>query len=322
MAFHEVRFPTSVAYGSSGGPGFSTSIVEGAGGGNEAISRWPSARRHYDPRPGIKTLSVLTTVLDFYIARMGPAIGFRHKDLTDFTTAADHVSEHNATDVFLANATGTSGQFQLRTQYVSGPTTVYRTIRKPVLDTVKIACNGVPILTSNYTVDTTTGLVTVTAGLTNTLPVSGGCEFDVPVQFTTEMDANFNVSIESFNRGDIPDLSMVEMVGDVVSPERFYAGGSAYITASGTTAINFAEHGRALVYAGLGAATWLMPDPTDLELGGPYFYVYNFGTSTPSITLKTFDNVSTIGSLSAVGKMAVLCVYNDGTANKWAALST
>lgn len=321
MAFHEVRHPTAYAYGTRGGPGFSTSIVEGDGGASERISRWPNARRHYDPRPGIKTLAALAAHLDFYIARQGPAIGFRLKDLSDFTTAADHTGEHNATDVFLGNATGTSGQFQLRTQYVSGPTTVYRTIRKPVLDTVKMACNGVPLVTSNYTVDTTTGLVTVTAGLTNTLPVSGGCEFDVPVQYVAELDTNFNVAVESFNRGDIPDLSMVEMVGDVVSPERFYAGGSSYITASGTTAISFA-HGRALVYAGIGAATWLMPDPTDLELGGPYFYVYNFGTSSPSITLKTFDNVSTIGSLSAVGKMGVLCVYNDGTANKWAALST
>jgi uncharacterized protein (TIGR02217 family) len=322
MAFHEIRWPLSLGYGTRGGPGFSTSIVEGPGGGNEAVSRWPGARRHFDPRPGIKTLTTLTTAIDFYIARMGPAIGFRLKDLSDFTTAPDHVSEHNATDVYLADATGPTGQFQLRTKYVSGPSTVYRTIRKPVLDTVKLACDGNPVATSNYTVDTTTGLVTVTAGLTATKAVSAGCEFDVPVQFVAELDTDFNLVVESFNRGDLPNLSMLEMVGDVVSPERFNYGGSGFITAAGTTAINFAEHGRALIYGGPGAATWLLPDPTDLELGGAYFYVYNFGTSTPTVTLKTFDNVSTVGSLSAVGKMGVVCAYNDGTVNKWAALTT
>lgn len=320
MAFHEVRFPDSISLGSRGGPGFSTSIVEGTGGASERISRWSNARRHYNAKPGIKTLSALTTTLDFYIARSGPAVGFRWKDWMDFTTATNHRSAPSATDVFLANATGTSGQFQLRTKYVSGPTTVYRTIRKPVLDTTLIACNGVPLTTTNYAVDTATGLVTVTAGLTNGQPVTAGCEFDVPVQFAAELDTDFDISIENYDWADIPDIMLLEMVGDVTSPDRFYAGSGSTISANGTTAINFG-HGRAIVYAGASTATWLMPDPTDLELGGPYFYIYNFGTSTPSVALKTFDNVTAIATVGA-GKLCILCVYNDGTANKWAALTT
>lgn len=321
MAFHEVRFPTSISYGSSGGPGFSTSVVEGAGGASERISRWSNARRHYNAKPGIKTFAALTAVLDFYVARQGPAIGFRWKDLMDFTTAANHRDAPAGTDVFLANATGTSGQFQLRTQYVSGPTTTYRTIRKPVLDTTLIACNGTPLATSNYTTDTATGLVTVTAGLTNGLPVTGGCEFDVPVQFASELDTDFDISVEKFNYADVPDIMLEEMVGDVTSPERFYAGGSSVISTSGTTAINFG-HGRTLVYTGAGAATWLMPDPTDLETGGPYFIIYNAGNTIPTITLRTFDNVSAITTALGLGKLIVCCVYNDGTVNKWAALAT
>lgn len=329
MAFHEVRLSDSISLGSSGGPGFSTSIVEGTGGASERISRWSNARRHYNAKPGIKTFAALTAVMDFYIARQGPAIGFRWKDHMDFTTAVNHRDAPSATDVFLANApgSGSSGQFQLRTQYVSSPTTTYRTIRKPVANTTLMACNGVPLATTNYTTDTATGLVTVTAGLTPNLPVTGGCEFDVPVQFAAELDTEFDISIEEFNYADIPDIMLVEMVGDVTSPDRFYAGGGSSIAASGTTAINFG-HGRALIYSGAGNATWLMPDPTDLELGGPYFYIYNFGTSTPTITVKTFDNVTTILGVGGVapamilGKLAILCVYNDGTANKWAALTT
>lgn len=320
MSFHEVQYSTSISYGSKGGPGFSTSVVEGDGGSSERVSRWPNARRHYNAKPGIKTLAALTATLDFYIARQGPAIGFRWKDWMDFTTAPNHRDAPTATDVFLATATGTSGQFQLRTQYISGPTTVYRNVRKPVLNTTLIASNGNPVASGNYTTDTTTGLVTVTAGLTNGQPVTGGCEFDVPVQFAAELDTAFDISFENFDWADIPDIMLVEMVGDVVSPDRFYAGGSSTITTNVTTAINFGN-GRVITYYGAGAATWLMPDPTDLELGGPYFYIYNFGTSTPTLTLKTFDNVSTIVTLSA-GRIGVLCVYNDGTSNKWAAAST
>lgn len=321
MAFHEVQFPTSVAYGSRGGPGFSTSIVEGDGGSSERISRWANAKRHYNVSPGIKSLAALSAVLDFYIARQGPAIGFRFKDLMDFTTAANHRDAPSSTDVLLGTASGTSGQFQLRTKYVSGPTTVYRNIRKPVLDTTLIGCNGSTIATSNYTVDTTTGLVTVTGGLTNGQSVTGGCEFDVPVQFASELDTNFDVSQESYNRGNIPDIMLVEMVGDVSSPERFYAGGSSVISTTGTLALSFA-YGRVLIYVGNGAGTWLLPDPTDLELGGPYFIIYNFGSTTPTLTLKTADNLTTLPTTITSGKLGMLCVYNDGTANKWALIVT
>ncbi len=38
MSFHDVRFPTDISYGSSGGPGFSTAIIEVDSGAEERIS--------------------------------------------------------------------------------------------------------------------------------------------------------------------------------------------------------------------------------------------------------------------------------------------
>ncbi|RME61845.1 MAG: TIGR02217 family protein, partial [Alphaproteobacteria bacterium] len=53
-AFHDVRFPTDISFGSSGGPGFSTSIVETASGVEQRNANWAAARARYDVGTGIR----------------------------------------------------------------------------------------------------------------------------------------------------------------------------------------------------------------------------------------------------------------------------
>lgn len=320
MAFHESpRFPELWAVSSRGGPGFSTSIVEGDTGGSERVSRWPNARRRYNIKPGNKSQDALAQLLDFYIARQGPAIGFRFKDFLDFTTATNHRAAPAATNVFLGTATGGSGTFQLRTQYVSGSTTIFRTIEKPVAGTVLIAANGSTVSAGNYSVNTTTGLVNITGGISIGQSITGGCEFDVPVQFAPEVDEQFQASIENYEWGDINEIPLIEMLGNVSSPERFYYGGGTTLATAANFTIDFAK-GRVIVYTGSGSVTAFAPDPADLELGGPYFMLYHGGSGT--ITVKTYDNASTIGTLSTVGKFGMLVVYSDAGINKWALLAT
>lgn len=321
MAFNNsATFPANISFGSRGGPGFSTSIIEGEGGGSERVARWPGAKRRYNVRYGIRTILDLNKVIDLYIVSQGPVIGFRYKDWSDFTTATDHISASVNTNVFLGTATGTSGNFQLRTQYVFGGQTVYRTISKPVSGTVTMARNGTNI--ASFSVDTATGLVSIASGLTAGESITGGCEFDVPVQFGAEVDEALSASIDNFNSGDLPDIPLVEMVGDTSSPERFYYGGGSTVTAQANFFVNFSL-GRAVVFAPASTATSysaFLPDPTDLELGGPYFFIFNGNGGGGNLVLKTYDGVTTIATL-ATGKSAVMLVYNDGTANKWSALA-
>jgi len=86
LALHEVQFPSSISYGSRGGPGWSTSIVEGDSGASERVSRWPNARRRWNVAPGIKTIDALNQTMDFAIARKGPAVGFRYKDWLEYVS--------------------------------------------------------------------------------------------------------------------------------------------------------------------------------------------------------------------------------------------
>jgi len=322
MAFHEYQFPTGISAGSRGGPGFSTSIVEGDAGGSERVSQWANARRQHNVKWGIKSLDQLNQVIDFYVARMGPAIGFRYKNWLDFTTAPNHRDPHGPGDVLLGTAAGSSGQFQLRTKYVSGPTTVYRSIQKPVAGTVRVgrtpSGGGSLVEIFTFSVDTTTGLATISSGLTAGDTVTAGFEFDEASQFGKEIDGLLAASLTDFNQGDLPDIPIVEMIGNVASPERFYYGGGLGQTFPALFSIDFSQR----VWVPFNSTAWtaLLPDPTDLELGAPYFHVLAGGTGTG--TLKTFDNVNTVATL-ATGKGAFLVVYLDTVAgiNKWGAIS-
>ena len=48
MAFIEVRFPTDIAYGSAGGPEYSTDIVITQGGYEQRNVNWSQARARYN----------------------------------------------------------------------------------------------------------------------------------------------------------------------------------------------------------------------------------------------------------------------------------
>jgi uncharacterized protein (TIGR02217 family) len=322
MAFHEVRFPVNLSYDTRGGPGFSTSIAEGDSGSSERVSRWPNARRRYNAKYGIKSQDQLGVVIDFYTARYGPTIGFRFKDWNDYSTSVNHRDTCAPTDVLQGTATGSSGQFQLRTQYPNGlGGFIYRSITKPVAGTVRVARTpsggGAAVEIFTFSFNTTTGLLTISSGLTTGDTITAGFEFDVPVQFGAELDEVLAITLNDFNRGEIPDIPLVEMMGDVASPDRFFYGDGALTPTSGTFSIDLSK--RVWIFLGSVASKALLQDPTDLEAGGPYQHILNLGSAT--LLVRTFDDSALVVSLAA-GKSALTVISPGPTgANLWAALS-
>lgn len=312
MSFHDVQFPTNISTGSRFGPGFSTSILEGDAGAQEAVLRWPNARRKFNARYGIRKQSDLRAVIDFFIAREGSVHGFRFKDPMDFTTAADHVSSPTANDVILGTASGTGDlQWQLKTKYTSGPTTIYRAIEKPIVGTVLVAKDGTP--TTGFTLDSSTGVITLSS-VSASQEITAGCEFDVPCQFGPELaNEAFQASIDNYESGDLPDIPIVEMLANVASSTDFNWGHADYITTGAPFFIEYTG-GRLVVYNNNTSVDAYLPDPDDADLGGWHFEIVNLGTGT--ITLKDHTGTSTIKTV-ATTKTALAFVYNNGSANVW-----
>lgn len=185
MAFDEVQFPLKVGYGAQGGPAFSTEIVTIDGGFERRNQNWSQARRVYDARTGVRSLNDGALLLAFFHARAGRARGFRLKDWRDFSSAADGVADPSSADQTIGAGDGTTTAFQLLKTYGSGGVSHERLIRKPVSGTVTIAVNGAA-LTSGWSVDTTTGIVTFAQAPALGDSVTAGFSFDVPVRFDTD----------------------------------------------------------------------------------------------------------------------------------------
>lgn len=116
MAFVEVRFPTDIAYGSAGGPEYSTDIVITHSGHEQRNSNWSQARARYNIAHGVKTQAQLDALIAFFRARKGRADGFRFKDWTD----------HKATGQLIGTGDGERVSFQLVKSYDSGSSTATR----------------------------------------------------------------------------------------------------------------------------------------------------------------------------------------------------
>lgn len=204
--FHEVRFPTSISRGSSGGPRRRTDIVTLRSGFEERNAVWADSRREYDAGLGIRDINDLHEVLEFFEARLGRLYGFRWKDWADYKSVAPNKSISEG-DQILALVPGETAVYQLTKVYASGPTAYTRSITKPVAGTVVLAENGLLLVDGlDFYVDIQTGLVYI--GYIPNGVVTVGFEFDVPVRFTQD---HLDVNVELFSAGSVPQLGVTEV---------------------------------------------------------------------------------------------------------------
>lgn len=174
MAFHEVRFPVDISWGSQGGPGFNTSVITLGSGQEQRNINWENARCEYDVAYGIKSSTQLSELIKFFYARNGKAHGFRYKDWMDYTLTSEESTS--------LSASSTGRTFQIIKAYVSGTATHTREIFKVCSgSTVSIFIDGT---TTNYTINYNTGVIFITTTSSRTVTVT--CEFDVPCRFDTD----------------------------------------------------------------------------------------------------------------------------------------
>jgi uncharacterized protein (TIGR02217 family) len=208
MAFHEIRFPANLSFGSVGGPERRTEIVTLANGFEERNTPWAHSRRRYDAGLGLRSLDDVATLIAFFEARMGQLHGFRWKDWSDFKSCSP-TGTLAPDDQHIGMGDGVSTVFQLQKTYVSGLQDYLRPICKPVVGTVLVAvADDQKIEGLEYTVNVETGEVIFALPPDLGTRVTAGFEFDVPVRFDTDI---VQTSVASFQAGDVPSVPIVEV---------------------------------------------------------------------------------------------------------------
>lgn len=207
MAFHEVRLPARLAFGSTGGVERRTEIVTLGSGFERRSTPWAQGRRRYLIGANLRSLDDMAALTGFFEGRQGRLYGFRFRDFADFRSCGPR-GEVSALDQTLGEGDGSRTTFDLVKRYGEGEATPARRIAKPAPDTVRIAVGGVELAPETFTVDGTTGVVTLAQAPAGGLAVTAGFEFDVPVRFDTD---RIEVTLESFEAGRMAAAPLIEI---------------------------------------------------------------------------------------------------------------
>ncbi len=206
MAFHDIRFPLDISFGSTGGPERRTEIVTLGSGFEERNSPWASSRRRYNAGYGLRSLDDVHELISFFEARQGRLIGFRWKDRADWKSCAPG-GTIAPDDQVIGVGDGVTRNFQLIKKYVSGAGDYTRVISKPVDGSVRVNVAGVE---TGFTLGTANGMVTFAEAETpaDGASVTAGFAFDVPVRFDTDF---LEINLSAFEAGSIPHIPIIEV---------------------------------------------------------------------------------------------------------------
>ena len=205
MNFHETRFPAAISFGSAGGVQRRTEIVTLVNGFEERNSPWAQSRRRFDAGLGVRSLDDLAQVLAFFEARHGRLFGFRWKDWLDHRSSLPSVDPGPMDQALI----GGGSNWQLTKTYSDGAASYQRAITKPVAGSVRVAIDGVEQSEgADFTVDTVTGLITLSSAAPVGANVTAGFQFDVPVRFDSD---TIDVNLAAFEAGEIPSIPVVEV---------------------------------------------------------------------------------------------------------------
>lgn len=173
---------------------FSTLVAAGSAGNEQRISMWEVARHQWDIASAMRNPTQGAALKAFFLARKGKARGFRFKDWDDYQATGE---------VLVPTGSITC---QLIKTYDDGLLEYTREIYKPVSG-ITMTLNSLPF--TDFTLDTTTGLVTFTAPTIT----------DSITAITKAASAVITVGTHSFVVGDFVYISgvngMTEINGQV-----------------------------------------------------------------------------------------------------------
>lgn len=200
--FDDVTFPIEIGQEASVSPNFSTNIVTSASGFEARNANWAQARLRFDTGPGVRGEQELKTLIAFYRARRGPAVGFRFRDPYDFSSNA-MTGTPGATDQAIGTGDGVRDSFELIKSYGGGE---IRRVTRPVSGSVRVAVDGTELL-SGWTLEAL-GKVQFASPPAAGAAITAGYLFDVPVRFAED---RIEVNRSTFLAGEAPSVPLIEI---------------------------------------------------------------------------------------------------------------
>lgn len=206
-------------FGSS--PRWNTTITAVANADEHRNKNWLDPLLRFTAPEAVRCMEDVEDLKDHWMVMAGPAFTFPFRDPLDF--ASRRLQEPNVppnlsrTDQVLGVGDGITRRFQLAKTYTRGPRSYTRPIYLPIVDTVVVGLNALPIDTPDPTLDGGPysadverygGLVTFDHPPVDGMIVTAGFLYDVQVRF--EADDSFDAIVQSWRVAGYADLTFVE----------------------------------------------------------------------------------------------------------------
>jgi uncharacterized protein (TIGR02217 family) len=184
---------------------FKTDISTLVSGFEKRNIDWSRARGEWDAAYGIQNKADMEAVIEHFYASFGQAFGFRFKDWSDF-----EVGTVSAPQALLPVGDGVETNFQSIKRYEVGGFFYDRVLTRLVDDPApRVFLDGVEqTITTEYTIDLNTGIITMVTPPAAAEVVSIIAEFDVPVRYGTDQ---LSINMAIFNAGSIPAIPLIEI---------------------------------------------------------------------------------------------------------------
>ena len=202
VPFDDVTFPIEIGQEASVAPNFSTNIVTSVSGFEARNANWAQARLRFDCGPGVRGNEEMETLIAFFRARRGPAVGFRFRDPYDFSSGG-MTGSPAPTDQAIGIGDAIGDRFDLTKTYGGGET---RRITRPVAGSVRVAVGGSEAVTG-WTLEGL-GRIRFDAPPPDGAAVTAGFLFDVPVRFAED---RIEVNRATFLAGEAPSVPLIEI---------------------------------------------------------------------------------------------------------------
>jgi uncharacterized protein (TIGR02217 family) len=196
--FLELQLDPLVSYGTSGGPGFSTLVVSNNSRNEQRVQQqsrgyWKLALSFSD-----KSKTQLTTIQNHFAVVMGKTYGWRFRNWRDYQATNEPIA-----------ALSTPTTMQLTKTITMGGISTVTLIRKPdMVLPITLTRDGAAFPSSgNWTLDTTTGIVTFTASQTGHVFTWTG-QYDMAARFDVD---DMGGSWDDFNVFSWPSINIMEI---------------------------------------------------------------------------------------------------------------
>ncbi len=190
MAFNQIHFPETLAFGARGGRGYSTDIVINAGGYEKRNKNWGTPLGKWEVGLVNRSLNETRRMQAFFHAADGSANSFLFFDKKDGLMSRAVMGKL------------TSTTYQLRQRYTDQTVTTFLNVYHPYSEELVITFGTVP--TDDYTVDLVTGIVTFFSAVDSNVQPRASGRFAIQVRFDVDTFEPEQVDYEVFSWPSIP----------------------------------------------------------------------------------------------------------------------